>query len=223
MSDVKLGTATVLSGVVVLPRVGVWHANLVVQSDAAPTGAATLTLGGGAVVMVGTVTRGGEYAGVARVRMVGGAGGLATAVTAKKYVGAPASLMIGDALRAAGETLSTTADTATLATVFALWTRAAGKARDALTAVAQAANTAAVWRVLADGTVWIGPETWPDSGITSKSYTLVASMPEHGVDEVAMEVPLLKPGTLFRSRKVSAVEHRITAGSIRSSVWYENA
>jgi hypothetical protein len=80
---------------------------------------------------------------------------------------------------------------------------------------------AVTWRVLPDGTIWAGPETWPDSGLTTDDYQILDEDPREGTALLGVEAPVLLPGTALAGRRVSYVEHLINAEGVRSNVWFE--
>lgn len=205
---------------VVLPRVGVWTADLEVDTETPITGRVTVTLG--ALALVGTVLYGGITPGGAwSGRVVGGAGGLARSIGATAHRNASLGEVLRTALTEAGETLSPTA--IDLSAPVARWARLAGPA--ARTVEQVAAVVGASWRVLADGSVWIGPETWADQ-------TAADALTEH-VDVVTSSRALagdsaaeILPGRTLRleglALRVGAVSHRLDAERFRTHVWVED-
>lgn len=202
------------------PRVGAWTADAVLV-DAVSLGAASIVLAASVsetpVKLKGTIIRGDTIDGVTRVRIVGGAGGLGTLLQAQGYFQISAGVVLKDALRGAGEALSATADPGTLAAVLPAWTRAQGAAGASVQALAELAGVA--WRVMQDGTIWIGPETWP---VSSPDYQLLGKKPELGVWDVFMDPPALLPGTTFAGAKVAYVEHYLAERQLRTQVTFED-
>jgi hypothetical protein len=200
-----------------IPRIGAWEADFGVSRDGAEelTGTAAIEIGGRA--WKGRVWRSGENVGVIYLRIVGGAGGLSRVVPAKSYQGVPLSLPVSDLLAEVGETLSPASDMPLLASVVTQWTRTEGTAGACLRSIL--AQAAGVWRVLADGTVWIGRETWPESALTE--YTYCQQVPNAGAIEVFAAEPAIYPGEVFRGRRVSVVAHRIEAQTVRTRILWE--
>ena len=73
------------------------------------------------------------------------------------------------------------------------------------------------WRALADGTVWLGTETWD---AVSPKWTLMERRPRDDSYEAAVEAFLVTPGTTFDGRKVSRVQHLVEASKVRSTLWF---
>lgn len=219
MSHTTLSGFEVLDGHVSLPRHGVWHADLVLddaEGQTLPT-AVTLQVGDG-LSLVGTVVGGGEWQGRRSVRVVGGAGKFGGDVTGRWYQGAPLRLPVRDTLEEVGEKLSTTSSDDVLgATATPGWARTGGPARDALHRLV--GDAGATWRVLPDGTVWVGTETWPNAA--SSDVDVTADAPTSGRVSFATERPTLQPGQVLGGRRISYVELAITADRIRVEAWVE--
>src|SRR5512133_140036 len=201
------------------PRVGAWEADFGLLSTLHElTGTATVEIGGR--VWKGTIVRSGENKGVLYVRIVGGAGGLSGVLPPRAYQGVPLSLPIQDVLTEAGETLSPTVDLSRFGAVVQKWNRSQGTAGAALANLL--ASAGATWRVLPDGTVWVGDETWPASGLTAYIYDQQA--PNSGTLDIVATDPSVYPGEVFRERRVSVVVHKIEAAQLRTRIlWEEEA
>ncbi len=89
-----------------------------------------------------------------------------------------------------------------------------------LAALLQAAPAGTAWRVLPNGKVWVGAESWPDSGV---DYEELGELPHELRMEITTEAPTLLPGTSLGGRHVSYVEHRIDSSSLKTLVLLEAA
>jgi hypothetical protein len=217
----------VLNGLINIPRIGVWHADFELDSFTTFSGAA-VSIQFGSQTMVGTVTRSGSDASKRlRVRIVGGVAGLQTVLPPRSYGSVPLRIPLVDALSGAGETLSGTANPTVLATQLSAWSRMqGGTAGGVVGSLATAAGAA--WRVLLDGSVWMGLETWPASSLPDT--TLIHSEPEKGRVTVASDAPAVLPGTAFSYtppgstqavRNVSYVRHSIRPDELLTMIYYE--
>lgn len=216
----------VLDGAIYIPRVGVWHADLNVDSFSALSGPATISLA--SQTLKGTVTRSGtDVSKRIRTRVVGGAAGLATVVTPRSYSAIQLKIPLVDALTGAGETLSPVADPNVLAWPLLSWSRMQVPASYVLAQlIALVPN--ATWRTLLDGTVWVGFETWPANSLPDT--VPIHSEPEKGRITIASDAPAVLPGTAFsyvtpglgtQVRNVSYVRHDIRPSQIRTLLSYE--
>ena len=225
---------SVISGTIRLPRLGVWNADLVVDSADSITGPVELSTAYGAFSLQGTAYRSGSYQQTVSVRVLGGAGGLSTppggigsVLTPKFYQGATVRLVLGDILAACGETLSTTSDTTTLATVLKRWVVMGGSGKDALARLFEPYDV--VWRVLSDGKLWVGAEKWSPAPTTQ--FDVMTRKHEEGRAVIASEAPWLLPGVTLTmpagagggTEQVSYVAWTIESTKIRADVWFERA
>lgn len=223
MSEFHIGDDPVLSGTIVLPRVGAWHADLVVDIDTAPTGSVTLEIASGdnTVQLVGHAVRSDVFQLQSTVRLVGGAGGFSGDIDARYYSNVQARTILNDLIRDAGETLSSTASSDVQSQQVGQWARLQGPAGLALTALLRRLD--ASWRVLTDGTVWVGVD---DYGTTlDLEFDLLAVSPGENRVTIATDVfpDTLVPGTVFMDKNVSAVMHEFSDTKTRTKVWFEDA
>jgi hypothetical protein len=222
MAEILLGDVPVLRARIALPRIGAWHAELLVDAEDPPTGGQTLATADGGLSLRGTVRefRSGAWQGRTEVTLVGGADGLQTPLTPRYYDDPTLRVVLADVCREAGETLSSSADAATLAGTLPKWTRDAGTAGLAIAHAAQRAGAA--WRILGDGTLWVGPETWPNVEVPGD---ILAERPTDAARELATDTlyGLLVPGTTWDGRRVSYVEHHVDQVRSRTRVWFEPA
>lgn len=208
-----LAGTPVLDARLFLPRVGAWSLTARVELATVPTGAVTFV--GGGLTLKGTIVRARAWKGGVEALVVGGASGLARLLVPKAFRGATVKVVLQDTLGAAGEALSSTSDAALLGATLEAWVRIAGSAGATLAQLA--ADRAAVWRVLADGTVWFGAETWPELVTAAE---LVEAEPARAREVVWTERLQLRPGVTFRGRRVERVEHLLEARRVRSVVCY---
>lgn len=222
MAFALLNGLPVFHGLVVMPRSGAWTADLQVDSAAVVTGPCTLAISGG-LTLVGTAHRTGVWLDTARMRVVAGADGLGKTARPQHYRQTTLRVVLLDLLKMAGETLSPTADATTLGLTFpAWWTMALPIGRMVAALLEDTRIPETSWRMLPDGSLWVGPETWPDSKLVDLvDYQDLEEWPEDGKLELGVEAPVLVPGTLIGGRRVSRVEHRIDGETARTAAWVE--
>lgn len=206
----------VVSAIITLPRIGAWVADLVLDVDDSPPAAGSrvaLTLGDDR--RIGTIARIGMVEGVARARVVAGAGGLARVVTPIHY-SSPTALVVARRLMAdVGETLDPSAAPA-LGAPLARWTVTAQPAALALRALLGVAAPTVAWRHLPSGALWVGAETWPKAaGFTD----VIGDAPEDAVIDLVLSGPPPEPGSTIEGRRVDGVELRLTGASATARVW----
>jgi hypothetical protein len=213
----------VISATICMPRLGAATADLIVDAQDAITGACLLVIESG-LQLSGFATRTGVWQDTAYLRWTAGAGGLSKLATPKHYRSTSARIVFLDLMRAGGETLSPTSDAKTTGLSLAAWTQIAQPIGNALSALlGDARLTANAWRVLPDGTVWAGAETWPDAGLKNVvDYQELGRLPNEGRSELGFEAPALLPGTSLGGRRVSYVEHTLREDVVRTAAWFED-
>lgn len=211
----SLGKHRIIDARITMPRIGAWHADLTLDASAPVEGPQTISIGD-SVKLSGTVFRSGLIGGRVSLRMVGGAARMATRLRPKFYRGVTARIVLSDIAREAGEALSSRIEASLLSRMLSKWVRMAGSASEALLVLSTTLLVG--WRIEADGSLWLGEETWPPFDI---EHDVIGGDSAAGVHEVAMVEPRLVPGVMFREHKVSAVEHVLGEAKVRTSYWVE--
>lgn len=218
MADVEINGVPVLSALINEPRIGVWHADVAVDSDEALSGQVTLEFGT-AVEFVGTVLRGGVEAGRSLARIVGGAGGLGKEIPAKFYRGISFGAVLADVAALTGETLDGTSADAVINRVTQLWQVTKAPASHAIESIVD--EVGADWRIFRSGTLWLGTDSFP--AVADADSVEIESMPEHGQTVIAPgDAPIVAPGVTFEGRRVSYVTTRLDANSLRQAIVFED-
>jgi hypothetical protein len=211
----------VLNSEVRMPLVGAWHANVEIDPDdpvaPPPTGPFWFEVEG--VEFRGSVVpgRSGAVGGGGRtgVHIVGGAGGLSQILKPRNYAGGVTRVraIVDDILRDCGETLSEETDKTLLDKQINGWQRAAQPANQCLVLVLD--QIGATWRVLRDGTIWIGVEMWPE---VEPDGTVLDEDWSDGMILVAPDRPNMVPGVVVRGQRIEQVVHRNERGGLRTEL-----
>jgi len=172
----------------------------------------------GALELQGTVTAGAEYQGLARLRIVAGADGLRRTARARHYVRPQLRLPLADLAAGAREKLSPTIAADLLGAHLNAWSTLGRSTGEQIAALVERATPPGTsWRLLADGTIWIGAETWPDSGIAE--WREIDQAVRDRRLEIGLDAPTLMAGTMLGDFKVDYVEHIIDGEAVRSRIW----
>lgn len=209
MSIASIRGRTVLSLELKLSLWGPWTARATIDGGEAISGSVILSLVGSD--FVGTVRESRAWGGRTDVRMIGGRGALRDVLDAKHYgPSTDAGLVAADLAIETGETLADgVRDALSALRTFDSFHRQRGQGRTALAELARSLGETVNWRVLGDGSLWIGEETWSqfrpvphfDSGAG-----------EDGVAKIAPTDALLRPGVNLDGKRVSQVTYRIDEG-----------
>lgn len=228
-------SAAVLSGTLRLPPRGVPTYDIIIdQPDGTGFDAGTqVTIEcADGISCVGTVPndRAGDFLQAVHVRVIGGKNGMWKTARARGYMqpGALFRDVVDGLLKDAGETLSNKSDQKILSTNLTSWMTTDRSVAANLDVLLKFAAPTAIWRILADGTVFIGPETWPQS---NDAYAMLRQEPIDGHYELGVETPTLIPGVNLTTTgavgfsptigNIARVEHVITPEGVRSLVWSE--
>jgi hypothetical protein len=225
MSLIEANGVGVISGSVSMPLNGVWLADLVIDQDDASgfaNGTQVKIAVDNGFSLTGTVSpdRTGGFLDAVHVRVVGGKAGMGKTVQARGYV--QPSAFVRDVLNGiagdAGEKLSGTIDAGFLNTNLPAWTTMQCTAAQALNAFLEYVAPTANWRFLADGTLWVGVETYPTA---HDEFDVLSVNPTEGTADLGVEAPSVMPGTTLDGvGKVNRVEHSFEADEgIRSHVF----
>lgn len=218
MADHFLGDVPILSGNLLLPSIGAWTADVLLQGTVAPTVGAQTTLRIRGVDRVGTVTHtSADYLQV-KARVVAGAGKLDVVVSPRNYRGRIAAEIAQDVLRDAGESPGSWSSLTAYCTQ---WQRAEGPCRESLRRLSRLLPVAAVWRVLDDGTVDTVVDAYNVS--TATTVALGSWAPERllllGVTESTI-VPGVSVSAFGATRRIEKVQYDFEAEQFTALCWY---
>lgn len=215
MSLITIGGNRVHRARVSMPIRGAWQVEGAVEATTLVDGE-PLQLVGPGLSLKGSSYRSGFFADLGTVRMVGGAGGLVKELRATSYRRVRFRHCLEDLARETGETLSATCDATVMATFLERWTRPRGTAAEGLAALLEMVPGTA-WRVLDDGSIWVGTETWPAATL---AFQVLEDDPAAGRLVLASETAALRPGVLLDGRRVTRVDHTFESSKVRTEVEY---
>lgn len=214
------GASLVRSGRIDVPRQGVWTAYLRLDAPSVPVGSVQLVWDGVSVPWRGMIVPG--RAGLVSPRgavdlvVVGGAGGLSRTLAGQSYRNTSARVVLEQLLGAASERLSPAALPSVVGRLVTRWSRASGPAGAQLAALAS--ELAVTWRVLVDGTVWLGLESGVPLQLPQGEQPTDRHPTTAGV-ELAWATPwTAQPGMTFEGRQIEHVTHHISPERVRTDL-----
>jgi hypothetical protein len=207
--------ARLLNGQLKLLAEGTWRAYLSVDlPDDAPVPSGPYTFEIEGQEWRGTVVpaRSGAFGGRTAVAVVGGAGGLSADLQVKNYSRGVTLVrtIVEDILREAGEELSDESDQSLLGKQLPSWQRSRGPAQVALPQLLR--QFGAAWRVLRDGKVWVGIDSWPEVELNDPVEDDDWS---DGVIVTAPETTAMVPGVTCRGRRIEQVVYNFDFRGLR--------
>lgn len=227
MALVTANDVAVIEGTIVRPSVGVWTSDLKLdQLGTAPTGfepGTKVTIaaeGGYSIKGVVDPNRGGSFLDSVHVRIVGGAGGMSKLATPRAFgAGAFVRDVVNGLVSDAGETLSATTDAGLLATSIGGWSVMGHTVGWNLRALLRIVAPSMSWRILPDGTLWIGAESWTSA---TGTFDAIDQDPADGSYVLGVEAPFVTPGTNIADLgHVNRCIDVITAGRLRTHVYVD--
>ena len=173
----------VVGGLLLIPLVGAWTADLHLATDQAISGPVEVVIGN--LTLQGFVFRSTAYGGQTRARLVGGAGGWRKSIPAQGYgskQGVKLSTVLQDAAGACGEQLDVFADV-TIGQAYARMSFGTSAASDVLWQMIALGHMDA-WYIATDGVTHTGP--WPITQV-STPFVPTDQRPDEGVVVIATE------------------------------------
>jgi hypothetical protein len=221
MSLVTLQGLPVLGLLLTRPVVGGWQTIAEVDyQDSQELFDGLLELKDEKVTYRGTALNSGVVSGVARLEITGGRGGLVQALpTAQHFRDVTVKTLVQALLSAVGEQLDATSTRDVLDRRVPFWSFATERASVALSTLADRLGVR--WRVLPNGNVWFGTDTYPEL-----DDAVAATLLELDRDDAAGNLLLatetleLGPGVTHAGRRVGRVEHTFgRSESQRATFW----
>ncbi len=217
MSAPSINGVDISSGRVTFRLYGAWEAEFTVTTTNPDevTGKASIELG--TTTLSGTSSIGDvDEGGLVSLRVTGGGGGLSKALRPQAYQGATRRQVVEGALAEGGEMLSSKSDSSVLDSIRTHWVSVAGTVGDLLSAVADSAK--ATWRILPDGSMWLGVDTWTDADIGTA--VLETEAPSNSKLVYALEDLSILPGVAIDGKRVTTVVYLIDDSSMRAEVTF---
>lgn len=201
---------------------GNWTAHLEFADQVqAPTGLVTLIWLG--QEFQGQVLRSGQSSAGRTFALVAGGDGhlgqpLPPELPARAYRNAPLRIVLSALLAEAGERMSGTIDPLLLSRQLPLWPRRKAKASDLLDDLARELDV--IWRVLPDGSVWLGVDSFAEA---------VLAQPLQALDDQDPSVPTALfvphafgplPGQSYQGLRVGNAHYTISPDAAYLRLWY---
>jgi hypothetical protein len=224
-------TANVIEGNIMSQLVGAWIADLRIDDPTSSGGSSSFPAGTQVTITsengysrTGVVdpTRTGSRLDAVHVRVIGGAGGMFKASSARSFVQPSAFVrdVINGLVADSGETLDSTTSQTFLTQNLTAWSTLGGNsvARN-LKALLSIAAPGYNWRILANGNLWIGQETWSASTAT---FDVMDFDPADQSYLIASESPFIVPGVNIASvGNVARVLDIIEDGHLRTRCYVD--
>lgn len=217
MSGLTVDGSPLLGLDLTMELLGCWQAKLQCEADEL-TGTVVIDDGAGQT-FTGRVRRSGVVSGRNSALVVGGRGKLADgtlALAARHFRAVNLRTVATEILTQAGEQLAATSQASLLAQHLTFWSFGASSPGAALLALVEPFG--GTWRVLSDGTVWLGVDSYP----AAPEQDRLELEPEdaNGLVHLAVDSFALRPGVTLDGRKVLQVQHLLASEGRRTDYRY---
>lgn len=207
-----------------LPLYGAWVADVLhADPTLVPSVGASATIALESQTFVGTIVRTSYLQDLGWDSLVvGGRGGLSTQLPPDQFFQPVAQDILNAALTLSGEVASSTIASSLLAPQWPSWRRTArtfGQELDEIcSALSRDTGESISWRILSDGSVWIGAETWTSAFVPD--FDTMSGNAAAGRHTIAAEDPTVLPGqTWYTGERIGEVVHRVEPEETRTEIW----
>lgn len=215
MATITLEDQPVLSGVISMPRLGAWTAELITASQTPLTG--SVSLSDGTVTFRGTVSSGGVFGARNHVRVIGGAGGLGGVIQSRHHRSASVNKILGDICADSGEKKSGLILPTISRQIFPYWSRPVGTGGGAVSDLADALGV--VWRILPTGEVWIGDPSVPYAA--PAEFAVLSRAPHESSFTIAIDDLSLWVGMSQEGGQIQRIEYTLDERRSRARYWVD--
>lgn len=208
MKPATLNSVLIVRATIVIPRSGIWWADVQLADDTEQSGPVTIEIAG--LTLQGTIVVGGTYRARGWWRVVGGAGGWRKPIPKLQYRdenGVQLSKVISDAAREAGETVGALPATR----IGPAFVRPEGPASRVLESLIPES-----WYVDEVGSLQLGARPAVESTVPFAT----SRHPGSRLQTVASDdISELLPGSLVNGLETGTVRHELTPDGLRTHLW----
>lgn len=202
-----------------LPKIGAWMANdVLIDSDEEFNIGDSVTMNFLDQTFKGTVLDTGVFRGFQQCTIIGGSGKFPDQLESSSYNSIPLGQVVNDIARKTGHTVSTSSDQNLLNHNLVGWNILKMKASLALVKLLD--SQGAIWRILPDGTLWIGFETYTPLNIND--FLVIEKFPEQARWNIYNEEYLIQPLSSLDGNNIQQVEYFISKNELTQIVFFTN-
>lgn len=217
MSVATINDVAIIRGTIEFHLHGTWLATVYISGDDPSLVQGPVTLQVGSTTLSGTtLIAEADQGNQVSVRVVGGKGGLEKDCPPKAYIGTTRGKLLEDALAEGGEALSSTSDSSVTSSQINRWTRVQDLVGGSVRRILD--GSGASWRMLPNGRVWVGQETWPEA---PTDYTIASEVPTEQRIELGLEEIFVLPGMMLEGQRLTSVKYVLDSVKLRASASYK--
>lgn len=200
-----------------LPKIGAWMANdVLVDTDQEFNIGDSITMNFLDQTFKGTVLDTGVYRGFQQCTIIGGSGKFPDQLESSSYNSIPLGQIVNDIARKTNHTVSTTSDQNLLNHNLVGWNILKMKASLALVKLLE--SQGAIWRILPDGTLWVGYESY--TPLNTNDFLVIEKFPEQARWNVYNEDYLVQPLSFLDGNNIQQVEYYVAADDLQQTLFF---
>lgn len=200
-----------------MPKIGAWLA-----SDVLIDSPLEFKIGDNVVMQFldqtfnGTIIDTGVFKQFQMCTIVGGTGKMPDYLVSKSYNSIPLGQVVKDIARATGHVVSDTSNVDLLNSYLLRWSLLKLQASLAITKLLE--PSISLWRILPDGTLWVGKETY--APLNPDDFLIIEKFPEQGRWNIYNESYLIQPLTSLDGINIQQVEYYLKENDLTMSVFF---
>lgn len=200
-----------------LPKVGAWMANdTLIDSDFEFNIGDSITMKFLDQTFKGTILDTGVYRGFQQCSIIGGTGRFPEELESASYNSITVGQVVNDIARKTGHTVSANSDQNLLNQTLAGWNILKMKA--SLSLVKLLSLQGAIWRILPDGTLWVGYENYKP--VNLDDFLIIEKFPDQARWNIYNEDYLIQPLNSIDGNEIQQVEYYISADELTQTVFF---
>ena len=163
--------------------------------------------------LIGTFVNVEFYDGTYRCNIVGGNNKIKQSVSSTNFYGVPVRTVLENITRQLEITISPTSNLALLEERLPRWDKVKGTGTEILEKLLQPYN--AIWRILLDGSLWIGYEEYVDIASTGLDIAIIDKRSDMGYWQIYNEVSLIEPLYKIEEKQIKDVVYTLKGSDLR--------
>lgn len=219
MNQFTVNGFPLVSGHLRMTKSGVWTAyDVLVDTATILNKGDSVTLALLNETFKGTIYNADVYLGFQRCTIIGGSGRLAEELESAPYNSTTIGQVFKDIARKTGHTVSSTSDLETLNFSLKAWNIIKMKASLAIEKLLSTTKT--LWRILPDGTLWTGKESY--TPLNDKDFIIIEKFPDEGKWSIYNEMYLIQPLTSLLGNNIVQVDYFVDDNTLSMDIYFED-
>lgn len=224
MSELLLNEKSIISGRIIINKRGAWSASLIVDSNEPVENPVVIDRIVGEetqFLCIGYAVNSAVRSGRLELAIIGGSGKIGNILDAKSYNNVSVRIILSEICQEFDQEVSASISLDILEIQLPFYVRTRSSVSQQLDTLASTLGVE--WRVFLDGTLWIGNDAFNTLELDEITYQVLGDSVAKNSMEIATDQLNIDfvPGVTFLDRRISFVEHRLDASSVRTLLMFE--